>query len=239
MKKIIIAISLILMLIISFDTVSADMGDKPSIQVIVENADPSKCEFSLLNSEGVESSYDLIFVGKTDTGIEYSYFATPDIYKIGITYEGEYKETRVIERTRMHQTIVIDWNTMEIISDNNTTIFQLDYLYTIASKVLICVLFTVLIELVLALMMGFRKYWKVILITNIFTQLLYNYMATIGEIPFMTLYIILELIILAVETYVYLEAMKDLPKGKVVIYTILANIITGYCIDKVIFQLLA
>lgn len=238
MKKVIIAISLMFMLIISFNTVNADMGDKPSIQVIVENADPDKCEFALLNSEGVESSYDLIFVVKTDTGIEYSYFATPDVYKIGISYEGEYKETRVIERTRMHQTIVIDWNTMEIISDNNTTIFQIDYLYTVISKVLICVLFTVLIELILALLFDLKKYWKVILFTNIFTQILYNYIASIGEIPFMTLYIILELIILAVEIYVYLESMKDLPKGKVVIYTILANIITGYCVDKIIFQLL-
>ena len=215
------------------------MGDKPSIEVIIENADASKCEFYLLNSDGEESSYDLIFIGKTDNGIEYSYFATPSIYKIGISYNGEYKETRVIERTRTHQTIVIDWNTMEIISDNNTTIFQLEYLHTVLSKVLICVLFTVLIELILALIFGLKKYWKVILITNIGTQILYNYMASIGEIPFMTLYIILELIILAVEIYVYLEAMKDLPKGKVVIYTIIANLITGYCIDKVIFQLLA
>lgn len=239
MKRGIIAICLMLMLVISFNTVNADMGDKPSIEVVVKNVDVSKCTFHLLDENSVESDYNLIFIYETDTGIEYSYFNTPKIYKIGITYEREYKETEVIERKEMHQKIVIDWNTMNLISDDNNSVFGISNINSILSKLLICVLFTVLIELILALMFGLRKYWKVILITNIGTQILYNYMASIGEIPFMTLYIILELIILAVEIYVYLESMKELPKGKVVIYAIIANLITGYCIDKVIFQLLA
>lgn len=239
MKKIVMVISLMLMLLVSFNTVNADMGDKPSIEVIMKNAESTDFNIDLLNEDGTKMSLDLIFVNEKDTGVEFSYFGTPETYRLGIYYEGQYETTDVIKRTQMHQTIVFDCQKMKIVSNSNTGIFYISGLGTILSKVLICVLFTVLIELILALMFGLRKYWKVILITNIGTQILYNYMASIGEIPFMTLYIILELIILAIEIYVYLEAMKELPKGKVVIYTIIANLITGYCIDKVIFQLLA
>lgn len=237
MKRGIIAICLMLMLFVSFNTVNADMGDKPSIEVVVKNVDVSKCTFHLLDENSVESDYNLIFIYETDTGIEYSYFNTPKIYKIGITYEDEYKETEVIERKEMHQKIVIDWNTMNLISDNNS-VFGIDNISSTLSKLLICVLFTILIELVLSLMFGLRKYWKIILITNICTQLLYNFMVGIGEIPFLTLYLILEAIILVLETYIYFEGMKDMAKGRILVYTILANVITGFLIDKVVFQLL-
>lgn len=125
-----------------------------------------------------------------------------------------------------------------ILSVNNVAAVGLSQVaISIGSKFLLCTLITILIEMILSLLFGLKKYWKVILITNIATQILYNFMATIGEIPFLTLYIILQAIIVTIETSIYLDVMKDKGRCKILFYSFLGNVITGYFVNYVIFQL--
>lgn len=98
---------------------------------------------------------------------------------------------------------------------------------------LLRVIATVVIELLLGLLFGYRskKERRVILITNIITQLLLHGIMFLldyymGALVWVFLFPVLEIGVFVIELIVYLIAMKDHHKGKTFFYALLANAIT-------------
>lgn len=95
------------------------------------------------------------------------------------------------------------------------------------------VIATVVIELLLGLLFGYRskKERRVILITNLITQLLLHGIMFLldyymGALVWVFLFPVLEIGVFVIELIVYLIAMKDHHKGKTFFYALLANAIT-------------
>lgn len=164
-----------------------------------------------------------------DSEISFNYYR-PDIFKLVIYKDDKlYKVTDVIECYAFTSKYEINFN------DNNQTI-KIKNIYPYFKEVL---LFILRISITLAIEIGlfflFRLYTKrnilVVGITNIITQLILNvvlnvYLYFCGSLSALFVYFYLEIFILLIETNVYLIFTRNKNKFLVLLYGILANILS-------------
>lgn len=149
----------------------------------------------------------------------YTYFGTPSVFKVIIQMpDGSIRVSDVIKRQQYATTLYLDVNTMKF--------FQVEHvMYRGAAK---CILITVIVELIIALLMKL-KYVKSIIIVNIITntifQILLYYLFNFVDL-YLYGFFIMEFLIFIVEFIIYRIIMKGQKTKKIALYTFIANLVT-------------
>lgn len=166
----------------------------------------------------------------------WSYYPPNDFKVLIMTEEGQYYTTNVLERYAFGSYYKVDVS--EAINGELDAVIIVDdveqnynYSKEIVSFVIRLIL-TIVIEIGIALLFGFRKkpYILTILIVNLITQIFLNAILNIttyysGQFTAIALFIFTEFIVLMIELIFYVSYFKT-QKSKAVFYTILANLIS-------------
>lgn len=152
----------------------------------------------------------------------FGYFGTPKIYKIVIiNYDtNDIKISDVIKRKDFNSQVTIDYNNMKVVSKNNS-------IKTII-KGLVVLLLTVGIELLIALLFKIKDY-KTIAIANLITNIWLQILLLVFVYHYFPALFFGEIIVIITELIVYLFKIKDVSKKKIVIYCLIANLLTALC----------
>lgn len=173
-------------------------------------------------SEGTRWDAYLLFADCSGNGMNehcFSYFGTPETYKVVVVLEsGEIRLTDVINRTDFESEITIDINDMEII-ESGTVGISLKY-------ILIPLILTIIIEIIIAFLMKIKNI-KVIFVANLITNILLQILLINIPLSYILKFIILEILLFIAEYLIYTKFLKDISKSKILIYTLLANLITA------------
>lgn len=181
-----------------------------------------------------------------ETDISFTYYA-PDVFKLIIYKDGKlYSATKSIEKYAYAAYYTIDFASSSNI-ENNTQNYAIKNSYNYTKEILNLILRIVLTLIIeFALFFIFRLYtkhnFKVVLITNLITQILLNiilntYYYYNGQISSYFILILLELGILIVETIIYELFLKDKNKICITLYPIISNI-SSFIIGLLIFNML-
>lgn len=238
--------------------VNADMGPKPSITIKLKNMKTANYTIDLLTkdveySEEILPEYaqysnsktyqynedgwvatkmrNSILWGDIEGNSEYThtfnYFGTPSKFKVIIEYkDGTVLVSDIIERTEFNYDITLDVNTMKISKTNS-----FNWLWGI----LLHIILTLVIEIIIALIMKIRDL-KVIVGVNLLTQVIFHVvvwvMSKVGMFAiycnYFIVYAIMELFICTIEYLLYRKFLKTTEKNKILLYTVVANIISGF-----------
>lgn len=162
---------------------------------------------------------------------EFSYIGTPDHYKVVIINNdtGKTKVTDEIYRKKFNSKIKIDYETMKV---KEVSFFDINNI----KKVLITLLITIVIELIIGLLFGLKKYTKLILKTNIVTNLSLQFLETnistlLGGSSYNTytlVFIGLEAVVFITEYIIYRKYMKNVNNAVIIPYVILANFVSMF-----------
>ena len=233
--------------------VLADTGPKPSINITLKNIENSDYLIDLLsdftNKENLISEIVSYYEDYKDREIykyhednwyatalrnfllwgsiegndthkhSFTYFGVPDEFKVIIELpDGTIKVSDKIKKTEFNFDVTIDVNDMKVLDvvteKNKNDIFQF----------LVVLALTILIETSFAILFKTGKYYIIALVnllTNIGLQLL-----MIKVSSSLTCFIVSEIGIIIIEGFIYLQALK-IDSKKIVLYTILANLITA------------
>ncbi|MBO5266075.1 MAG: hypothetical protein J6B08_02130 [Ruminiclostridium sp.] len=187
-------------------------------------------------------------VGETKS-LNWTYYP-PDPFKILLYYPktGEYVVSGIYERYAFDSYFTVDMSG----KDNADFVLTAVKSYNLTGEVLsfFCrVILTIFIEIVIALIFGFRtkKQLILILLTNALTQVILNILVSIigfneGEYVFVAFYFLFEIIVFAIEGAVYSVMLKrytEKPVGRIkpVLYALVANFasfIAGVFIERII-----
>lgn len=183
---------------------------------------------------------------KDKTDISFTYYA-PEIFKLIIYKDGKlYSVTKSIEKYAYASYYTIDFSS-NIITENNIIEYEINNSYDYVKEILnliFRIILTLLIEF--ALFFLFRLYtkhnFKVVLITNLITQILLNVILNLnyyynGLLSAYAILILLEIGILIIETIIYKLFLKDKNKVLITIYPIIANI-SSFIVGLLIFNML-
>ena len=173
-------------------------------------------------SESTRWGYYLLFSdckGNNTHTHTFSYFGTPDIYKVVIINNktNEVKITDAIIRDSFNSSITIDYITM-------TKTDKYNYMKTIIIAAA-CLLVTVLVELLMAKLLKVGNY-KTIALTNVATNLAYQTALFLFLNNYLWTSLIGELFVILIELIVYLLKFKNVSKIRTIIYCICANVET-------------
>lgn len=172
-------------------------------------------------SEGTRWDAYLLFAdcsGNNKHEHYFSYFGTPETYKAVIVFnDGETRVTDVIHRTDFQSEIIIDVNTMEVVSKGSVP--------SALKSILIPLLVTIIVEIIIALVMKLKNI-KVILLTNVITNILLQLLLIYTPLSYILTFLILETLIFITEYLIYKKYFKDISKQKIISYTLLANLAT-------------
>ena len=104
---------------------------------------------------------------------EFGYFGTPEHYKVVIINNdtGKTKVTDEIHRKDFNSKIIIDYETMKV---KNVSLFDTNNI----KNVLMTLFITIAVELIIGLLFGLKKYTKLIVITNMVTNLSLQFFQT-------------------------------------------------------------
>lgn len=264
MKKA-LSLFLCLLLVLTFSvTAFADMGPKPSVHITFKNAPDEPYFVTLLSkadhygpwSAEQDWNYDYItepeksasdylshyedpdgyyFIGNvaecTETG-SYSWtYYPPDPFKILVYYP----ESGTVVTGEIQSRYAFDsYYEIDLSEPDFTPKTNYDYLPEILSLIIRVVL-TLAVELLIALLFGFKKkkLFLFVTIVNIVTQLLLNLVLNFiefkaGFLAFVLVYVLLEILVAVFECLLYLLFFKKIspnpPKKFVtVLYALLAN----------------
>lgn len=108
----------------------------------------------------------------------------------------------------------------------------------------IAIIFTIIVELLIAWLMKFKHY-KLVIFTNLVTQIFLQIVTIIlYSDPFISLssfIFIVEIIIMIMEYKIYANKIEDISKKKIFLYTFVANLITyalplfiGYYTERIV-----
>ena len=173
--------------------------------------------------------------GNSDFSHSFHYLGTPEIYKVYIYNKdtGEEKITDIIERIDYNSQISIDYETMEVI--NNISGFSRMSLKIL--PIIIPMIVTICVELFILFCSGLisKNSSRIVLITNIVSNfILQIILISMDKIKGLTgtfeinCFVLLEVIIILAETYIYLKLLKDIDnKKKIIEYAILANFVSA------------
>lgn len=262
MKRI-ISILLTLILILSFSVEAfADIGPKPSVTVNFSKANGRKYFVTLLSEKSQygpwSSERDWVYDNLTDdekliSDMLSEYLDTDGFYYIGnveeCTETNEYKWTYyppdpfkilvyfpesdsfltspIYTRYAFDSYYDMDLETSSI----NKSYDYLPEIFSLSARIVL----TIFIELLIALVFGYREKRLFIFITavNCATQILLNIALNvinykIGSMAFVFFYIVLEIAVFAIEAVIYSLSFKkfsekEQPKGKTIFYALAAN----------------
>ena len=244
MKKIFVSLLLFLLPI----TVLADTGPKPTINVTLKNINSTNYKIDLLSDfsdkkediDGIVDYYSKYkdepiykyhekywyattlrnfllhgsIEGNENRSHTFTYFGVPNKFKVIVQMpDGSIRVSRLLEKNAFDYDVTIDVNDMKVVNENN----DIDIFNYI--KIL---LITVIIEFLIALLFKTKKYY-VIIITNIITNTLLQFV--MFKNSNILLFLMFEIIIFISELFIYLRFI-DINKKKLLLYTLLANLIT-------------
>ena len=146
----------------------------------------------------------------------FSYFGTPDTYKVVIinNVTGETKITDVIHREDFSSNVTIDVNTMNTVSKANIV------------NIIMALVLTIVAEIIIALVMK-TKNIKIICIVNLITNTILQLALMLIPISYMITFAIMEILIIIAEYLIYNKFFKDIPKNKIIAYTLIANVFSA------------
>lgn len=153
-------------------------------------------------------------------------YMPPDRFKIiVISSTGEFKVSNIIERKAFNSTIDFDYSSGEAKENSvmSSTLLQF----------LISCLLTLLIEslILIAFKFSFKKYWILVLLVNILTQILLAFaisltMYAAGLFGAIFAYMLAEFAIFILETAIYGVTLKQHKVGRRILYALTANIVS-------------
>ncbi len=147
----------------------------------------------------------------------FNYLGTPDKYKLVIINNdtGETKVSNVINRKDFTSYVTIDYNTMEV-SQHGSIINILMDLFT-----------TILVEIIVAFIMKMKN-TKIILATNLVSNIILQLiLILVLVVPYLLKFIFMEILVVLFELLIYKKYMKNQPHNKILLYTLIANILTA------------
>lgn len=147
----------------------------------------------------------------------FNYFGTPETYKVVIIYNntGETKVTDVIHRTDFSSNITIDVDTMNVVkSAQNIKTIDISLILTVA------------VEIIVALIMKIKNI-KTIFIVNLITNIILQLALIYIPLSYMLTFTIMEILVIITEYLIYKKYFNNIPKNKVITYTLIANIISA------------
>ena len=155
----------------------------------------------------------------------FHYFGVPDRYKIIIINNdtGDIKVSDEIIRKDFTSKVMIDYSSMSISSKGSLDI----------KSIVLALLITIAIELIIALLMKFRKYIKVIIMTNTTTNILLQLSLNIISGNYLTKLIIFEILVIITEYLIYKKYMNEESAKKILLYALIANMVTA-CLTFII-----
>ena len=258
MKKRILSIFAIVCLAMSFTTVpvKADVGPKPSVHIRFEN-EPGEPYYVTLLSD--QSTYGPWSAGGSDSSIKdpeinafFNEYKDPDgFYYIGNVAQvtdGSYSWTYY--PPKCFKILVYFPQSGNVIVSDVQERFAFDSYYTCDLKdgtvtenpyirdnligFAIRLVLTILLEYLIALLFGFRsgKARKIILITNLLTQILLNAVMGVldyssGLLVWLLFFPLMELIVMLIESVIYAFTLKEQKPVRRVVYGIVANIVSA------------
>ena len=261
MKKLLILLTSLLLLLVS-SPVYADMGPKPSVTVSFQHAPDHPYYVTLLGTEeffgpwstiseeeianhddSIRPAYEAFYACAKENGLYFSDYVTdcssddtfrwtyypPSSFRIAVydSMDHTLKVSDLCKREAFDSYFIVDLEGPELIvkEDAHLTPYLLSFV--------IRMILTVLIELLIAWIFGYRtkKEKKIIVITNIITQCLLNgIMLSIdyysGLLVWLFIFPVLELGVFVIELLVYLFLFKEHKKLKTFFYTLIANGLT-------------
>lgn len=183
-------------------------------------------------SEGTRWDSYLLFAdcnGNSDFEHYFSYFGTPETYKVVIVNNknGEIRVSDIINRTEFQSNITINVKDMKV---KETT--KQNQIFETIKRYSTPLIITIAVELFLSLLFinKQKRNLLVIFITNFVTNLLlqivvekvYNYY------NYFLIFVMLEIVVILVEIIMYIKNIKDTGKLDIFLYTIVSNITTAY-----------
>ena len=241
--------------------VNADVGPKPSVRIRFQNVTRT-CYVTLLSEQETTGPFssitepyssndaqeteayrifteyaetdDYYFLGNVEKidpeHPEYSWtYYPPKMFKVAVydPADGSLKVSDPAERTAFDTFYTADLNEDGIVLDEDVHLKR--EIIGLLSRMIL----TVAVELVLALIFGYRKKKEIgtIVKTNLFTQLLLNLVMAfmdyyMGMMVWIFLFPVMELVVLVIEMIVYLRKFRDHSRWKTILYSILANLAT-------------
>lgn len=173
-------------------------------------------------SESTRWNYYLLFadvVGNAKHEHLFSYFGTPETYKVVIVYNnGETKVTDIIHRTDFSSNITIDANTMNVDTKANSTKSS-----SSIKNITIALITTFVVEIIIALIMKIKNI-KTIFITNLVTNIILQLSLLYIPLSYIIKFAIIEILIIITEYFVYKRYFNNISENKVIGYTLLANL---------------
>ena len=182
--------------------------------------------------------------GNSEHEHNFSYFGTPDTYKVVIinNITGETKITDVIHREDFSSNVTIDVNTMSVVSkanngfSNNVTI-DVNTMNVISKanngnsfsnikNIAIALILTIAVEIIIALIMKIKNI-KIIFIANLITNIILQLALMYIPLSYMITFAIMEILIFIAEYLIYSKFFNDISKNKIITYTLIANIISA------------
>ena len=150
----------------------------------------------------------------------FSYFGTPDRYKILIINNdtGEIKVSDEINRKDLTSNITIDYKNMNIMSKGSINIV----------KIIVALMITIVVEVIIALIMRLKNNIKLIVMTNLITNLVLQALLILMPIgSYMIRFIILEIVVIISEYLIYRKYIKEQSTSKIISYALVANVVTA------------
>lgn len=138
---------------------------------------------------------------------------------------GAMKLSNVINRTEFTSNISID--TAEMTIQKSSSIKLIIY------NILKVEILTLIIEMFIALIMKL-KHLKIIMLTNLCTNFILQILLMILPISYYITFGILEILVIILEYAIYKKFISDVPKKKIITYTITANLMSGIVIPLII-----
>lgn len=166
--------------------------------------------------------------GNNNFNHKFSYFGTPTRYKIVIINNntGEVKISEEILRTELNSMVTVDYSAMEVTNNNSNN--NLTTSPNTIINILSALIITIVVEVIIAYIFKIGNY-KVIVLTNLVTNLCFQALLILLSSNYLLAFIFGEIIVIASELIIYLLKMKNLNKQKILLYTLVANIITMVC----------
>ncbi len=157
--------------------------------------------------------------GNNEHEHNFHYFGVPNRYKIIVINNdtGEIKVSNEIIRKDFSSKVIIDYGSMNINSKGSLNV----------KNMVLILLITITIELIIALFMNYRKYVKTIVMTNIVTNVLLQLLLIIISGNYFTKLILFEILVVIAEYLTYKKFMKGESTSKILVYTLIANMITA------------
>lgn len=224
-------------------TALADWGPKPSIFVYVKNFESQKHTLELvpvkstsgpLGNYGISSSE-----GSYDESAQmmlHSYYSRsgvgfPTTFKLIIHFaDGSKNETKNITPNQFKANLILDAKTGKVDIIKGIYIDFIKYRNNLVISILVALIFTIVIELLIAIPFRIRPLSAVIFV-NLGTQILLHVIML--TLFYMKLYSIMnwgfylfEIIIVVIEFYLYTRLIPLLSKKRLLYYSLLSNLAT-------------